>query len=685
MAAVGEGPDLAVLEAVISAPTISHDESTTPHHEVAHRFHDMPISSDILRILDHLKFVTPTPIQSAAIPLGLDGKDLIGIAQTGTGKTLAFGIPMVQRLKGQRARGLVVVPTRELALQVAETLHRLSRPLRMSTVVLIGGAPMGPQKAALRGDPQMVVATPGRLIDHLEQGSVSLESVRVLVLDEADRMLDMGFAPQINRILRATPRERQTLLFSATMPSDIVEIAMNQMRLPISVEIAPPGTTVEDLTQELMVVKKEGKTPLLLKLLEDYKGTVLVFSRTKHGAKKILRDLLEAGHSAAEMHSNRSLSQRRDALEGFRTGRYRVLVATDIASRGIDVTNIQLVVNYDIPDQAEDYVHRVGRTGRAGRTGHAISFATPDQGSEVQSIEKLIRSQINISPESEHEFERTIFPAKRGRSAQSVFSRPPSSHGSRSSVGARSGMEARRAPRPRPDRTTEGSETRPDASASKVEVEGRLLNPPARDQSVPDFDPPTSDNESRQNDSSVRGRSALVSNRPKHGDARSKGDGESRRSEPAARGRDAVASDSPRRDGHSRSSSPSPRGGRRPDSGARRPDSDGRTRPHASGPRSPNGSGPARGMRPRTGGPDRGAERGNGPQVDHPGRAHGWKNSAGESRGENRTGTFNRSNPRGRPDAAQSSNAAGDGTASEAGGGWLPQRPRRRQAVARNR
>jgi len=364
-------------------------------------FYGMGIAPKILDILERMKFKVPTPIQLKAIPLALEGKDIVGIAQTGTGKTHSFAIPMVQRLVQKKGIGLVLAPTRELAIQIDEAFGEIARAFGMRTACLIGGAPMPPQVQALRRDPSVVIATPGRLIDHMSQWNFLPDSVTMLVLDEADRMLDMGFAPQIEKILRFLPRDRQTMLFSATMPKEIMNIATKYMKLPLSVEIAPSGTTVEKVTQELFIIKKEAKTQLLKKLLGQYHGSVLLFSRTKHNAKKIVRSIRDMGHSASEIHSNRSLAQRRDALEGFKSGKYRVLVATDIASRGIDVTGIELVLNYDLPEDAENYVHRIGRTARAGHKGHAISFATPDQGHDVRDIEKLIKATLPVSKHAE--------------------------------------------------------------------------------------------------------------------------------------------------------------------------------------------------------------------------------------------------------------------------------------------
>ena len=246
-------------------------------------------------------------------------------------------------------------------------------------------------------NPHVIIGTPGRIIDHLQQRTLNLSDVSILVLDEADRMFDMGFAPQINKILQVVPKNRQTMLFSATMPDGIVKIASHHMKIPVRVEIARAGTTAENIEQELFVVKKDQKLSLLKKLLQEYKGSVLIFIRVKHGARKICMNLKDVGVSATEIHSNRSQNQRKEALDGFKTGKYRVLVATDIASRGIDVKNIELVINYDLPEQAEDYVHRIGRTGRAGMSGKAISFAMPDQGSLVREIEMLTRINLPIS------------------------------------------------------------------------------------------------------------------------------------------------------------------------------------------------------------------------------------------------------------------------------------------------
>ncbi len=359
-------------------------------------FYGLGIAPSILTILDKLDFKVPTPIQDRSIPPAIEGKDLIGLAQTGTGKTLAFGVPMLQAALSGKA-GLVILPTRELALQVDETFRKIGTPLGIFTALLIGGDPIYRQTQALRRKPMIIIGTPGRIIDHIQHRTISLSATKVLVLDEADRMLDMGFEPQLKRILSTVPKERQTLLFSATMPKEIVGIANSYMKLPVQIEIAPSGTLISNVTQELFFVPKNDKLRLLQKLLYEYKGPVLVFSKTRFGAKRIAAFIRSLGHTAAELHSDRSLGQRKAALEGFKNGRFRVLVATDIAARGIDVKGIELVLNYDLPMNAEDYVHRIGRTARAGAAGHAISFATPDQKRDVRDIERLIKKTLPFS------------------------------------------------------------------------------------------------------------------------------------------------------------------------------------------------------------------------------------------------------------------------------------------------
>jgi ATP-dependent RNA helicase RhlE len=429
-------------------------------------FYKLGIAPNILAVLDKLQYKVPTPIQEKSIPAGIEGKDLMGLAQTGTGKTLAFGIPMIQAaLSGKQ--GLVILPTRELALQVQEVIAKIGGALGIRTALLVGGESNYRQVQALHRLPHIVIGTPGRIIDHLQQKTLNLNKVSILVLDEADRMLDMGFEPQLKRILVTVPRVRQTLLFSATMPKNILTLANSYMKLPLRIEIAPPGTPLEKVSQELFFIARNDKSRLLEKLLYEYRGSVLIFSRTKHGAKKIAASLRAFGHAAAELHSNRSLGQRREALDGFRNGKYRILVATDIAARGIDVKGIELVLNYDLPDNAEDYVHRIGRTARAGASGHAISFATPDQKFDVRDIERLIRGSLPLSkvPELPPARASDIADSRSYASSRPSFGRRPysssprpfsssrpsfSSHSSRPPMGGASG--ARRPSSSRPPR-----------------------------------------------------------------------------------------------------------------------------------------------------------------------------------------------------------------------------------------
>jgi ATP-dependent RNA helicase RhlE len=368
----------------------------TQPNSVVPSFNELGIDQNLLTILMS-KFDQPTPIQHQVIPVALTGQDIVGIAQTGTGKTLAFGIPLLQKLMRENSQGLILLPTRELALQADEMLTQIGKNLGLKTAVLIGGASSFQQIQNLRRNPHLIIATPGRLFDHLENNRCSLHKVNMIVLDEADRMLDIGFLPQIKKILKMAPIKRQTLLFSATMPSAIAHIANTYMNTPLRIEVAPAGTSADQINQEVFYVMQDAKMQLLDKMLSDHPGSVLVFSRTKHGAKKIALNVRAMGHASAEIHSNLSPNQRKDSLNGFKTGKYRILIATDIASRGIDVNDISLVINYDLPDNNDDYVHRIGRTGRAGKAGKAVSFASPSQWPDIKAIEKLIRKKITIN------------------------------------------------------------------------------------------------------------------------------------------------------------------------------------------------------------------------------------------------------------------------------------------------
>ncbi|MFC1789751.1 DEAD/DEAH box helicase [Patescibacteria group bacterium] len=370
-------------------------DNTKQHSSVS--FYGLGIAPGILEILKKIRYMTPTPIQHQSIPIAIEGKDIVGIAQTGTGKTLAFGIPMIQRLAASKGIGLILLPTRELALQIDLELRKIGNFMGLRTAVLIGGSSMGLQIGAIRRKPHIIMATPGRLIDHLHRKTVNLQRVNILVLDESDRMLDMGFLPQISEILKMVPKERQTMLFSATLSPEIMKIASANMKLPIRVEIAPSGTTVDSVSQDIFIIPKDAKTRLLEKVLNQHKGSTLIFTRTKYGASRLARAVKAMGHSATDIHSNRTFAQRKSALEGFKSGRYRALIATDIMARGIDVAGIELVINYDLPSKAEDYVHRIGRTARAGMKGHAISFVMPSEQREIRAIEWLIKKKLNVS------------------------------------------------------------------------------------------------------------------------------------------------------------------------------------------------------------------------------------------------------------------------------------------------
>jgi ATP-dependent RNA helicase RhlE len=361
-------------------------------------FTEIPLTPAMRAAIARASYSVPTPIQAQAIGPILEGHDLIGCAQTGTGKTGAFAIPIIELLTGAGSRPkplggsaprtLVLAPTRELALQIAETFATLGGTQNVRTVVLIGGESMGPQLSGLQTRPDVIVATPGRLFDHLERGTLTLGTIRIVVLDEADRMLDMGFAPQVARILRVTPLDRQTLCFSATMPAEVEKLVRQHLVRPVRVEVGTVAKPVAKVTQVLYPAEALKKTLLLLRLLGEERGRTLVFTRTKHRADRVARAVLAAGHRVARLHADRSMSQRREALDGFRSGRYRVLVATDLAARGIDVPEITHVVNFDLPHTAEDYIHRIGRTARAEASGRASSLAAPEEREQLRAIER---------------------------------------------------------------------------------------------------------------------------------------------------------------------------------------------------------------------------------------------------------------------------------------------------------
>ncbi len=379
-------------------------------------FTDLNIIKPILDALNEEGYTKPTPIQQGAIPHILNGKDLLGCAQTGTGKTAAFAIPMLQLLAkpktmasaGQRPiRALILTPTRELAIQIQESFNAYGRHLRLKNLVIFGGVNQGPQTDALKRGVDVLVATPGRLLDLISQGFVRLNEIEIFVLDEADRMLDMGFVHDVKRIITKIPTNRQTLFFSATMPQEIQSLANSILKNPEKVEVTPESTTADTIEQTLFYVEKENKRSLLAHILADKSiETALVFTRTKHGADKVVKDLVRIGITAEAIHGNKSQNARQRALSNFKNRETRILVATDIAARGIDVDEMTHVINYELPNVPETYVHRIGRTGRAGASGIAFSFCDNDETAELRDIHKMLGRNIQL--DSNHPYHTTF-------------------------------------------------------------------------------------------------------------------------------------------------------------------------------------------------------------------------------------------------------------------------------------
>jgi ATP-dependent RNA helicase RhlE len=367
-------------------------------------FKELNISEPILKALINKEYENPTPIQEKAIPVALDNRDIIGIAQTGTGKTAAFAIPIIQLLTQQTAikkqhkiQALILTPTRELAIQIDECFTDYAEYTDLRHTVIFGGVNQNPQVQQIKRGTDVLIATPGRLLDLINQGFIHLDDIKHFVLDEADRMLDMGFIHDIKRILPLLPKSRHTMLFSATMPTAIAELSRTILYKPTRVEVAPASSVVDTIKQSIYFVDKPEKSQLLVNLLrEDQDKSILVFSRTKHGADKIARVLNKSGILCDAIHGNKSQNARQRALSNFKTGKTHVIIATDIAARGIDIDNLQLVINYDLPDVAETYVHRIGRTGRAGHKGSAITFCAPEERTMLRDIQKLTGKKINV-------------------------------------------------------------------------------------------------------------------------------------------------------------------------------------------------------------------------------------------------------------------------------------------------
>ena len=377
-------------------------------------FEAMPLAAPLHRVLRELEYHTPSPVQAQAIPLLLEGRDLLGCAQTGTGKTASFALPILHALhenprpsKPKSARTLVLAPTRELAVQVAKSFGTYGKHVRFRQTMIYGGVGQNPQVAAMRGGVDVLVATPGRLLDLIEQRAVDLSGVEFFVLDEVDRMLDMGFLRDVKKIVAMLPAKRQSLFFSATLAPNIVQLAESILRNPSRVSIQPETTTAERIEQKVCFVTKDDKRPLLEKLLGDQSRAseaklTIVFSRTKHGANKLAKSLCAAGFEADAIHGNKSQAQREKALDRFRKGLTPVLVATDVAARGVDVKDVGLVVNYDLPNEPEAYVHRIGRTGRAGADGLSVSFCSDEELDYLREIEKIIRMPVPVWTDHDH-------------------------------------------------------------------------------------------------------------------------------------------------------------------------------------------------------------------------------------------------------------------------------------------
>jgi len=402
------------------------------------RFEELNISEPILRALKEENYATPTPIQEQAIPHILNRKDVMGSAQTGTGKTAAFAIPILQLLQqdrkkkkhAQRINALIITPTRELAIQIGESFSTYGRHTGIKNTVIFGGVNQNTQTATLKKGVDVLVATPGRLLDLMDQGFISLKDIEYFVLDEADRMLDMGFIHDIRKIIARLPEKRQSLFFSATMPKNIVELSRQILRKPVKVEVSPVSSAAETVQHYLYYTNKSNKKNLLLHILKDQDiDQVLLFSRTKHGADKIARNLKKKQIHTAAIHGDKSQNQRQKSLNQFKEGNVRVLVATDIAARGIDIDSLKYVINYDLPNVAETYVHRIGRSGRAGEEGTAISLCEPEENAYLKDIEKLIDQKIekvsdNPYPQTERpmtEQEKKEFEKEKQRRKQEFF------------------------------------------------------------------------------------------------------------------------------------------------------------------------------------------------------------------------------------------------------------------------
>ncbi|WP_034923340.1 DEAD/DEAH box helicase [Gillisia sp. CAL575] len=410
-------------------------------------FNDLQLTEPLYKAVQKVGYTTPTPIQSQSIPAILKGRDILGCAQTGTGKTAAFSIPTIQLLNSKLHNGggkttiksLILTPTRELAIQIGESLSEYGQFSDLKHLVIFGGVNQNSQTRALRNGVDILVATPGRLLDLMDQGFISLSNIEIFTLDEADRMLDMGFVHDVKKVIKKIPAKRQTLFFSATMPNSIIDLANSILNDPLKVSVTPVSSTAERIGQEVYFIDKTNKKNLLIDLLQGSEADrVLVFTRTKHGANKVVKDLIKVGIKAEAIHGNKTQNARQKALKNFKDKSTRVLVATDIAARGIDIDDLALVINYEIPNIAETYVHRIGRTGRAGASGKAISFCDFEEKAYLKDIQKLIDQKIPVIEDHKYPMEFFEIPEKKPQQ------RRPSRNGNSSKKNTSGGNSSKR-------------------------------------------------------------------------------------------------------------------------------------------------------------------------------------------------------------------------------------------------
>lgn len=412
------------------------------------KFSELDLKNDLLGAIRKAGYEEPTPIQEQSIPVILEGRDMIGCAQTGTGKTAAFALPILQKLaakKRSETRALILTPTRELAIQIFENFKKYGRYLKLRTVCLYGGAKRGPQIGALRKGADILVATPGRLLDFMDTGLVDLHSVQILVLDEADRMLDMGFLPDVSRIVGATPGERQTVMFSATMEQEVRKLADQMLRDPVQIQVTPENEAADTVDQKLIFTSREDKREVIASLLkEEAVESAIVFTRTKHGADKLSKELKRRGIESVAIHGDKTQGQRQDALNRFKSGKVKVMVATDVAARGLDIPKLSHVFNYDVPEEPGSYIHRIGRTGRAGESGIAVTLCCEAELDALREVEELLEKPI---PELESRWslplERRSKKGRGGRTRRSSGGHRAGSQGSKRQGGHKTGSKGR--------------------------------------------------------------------------------------------------------------------------------------------------------------------------------------------------------------------------------------------------